>query len=86
MLRAELPGILQWAWSLSLEQMREAFDSAGRIASISEASIEAQLDASPWLKFLIKAYPDGINDIAAKKLFRRYEEWCAEERRSGVLN
>tara|TARA_B100000676_G_scaffold80828_1_gene80817 strand:- start:26 stop:2338 length:2313 start_codon:yes stop_codon:yes gene_type:complete len=85
-LRAELPGILQWAWSLSLDQIREAFDSAGRIASISEASIEAQLDASPWLKFLIEVYPDGINDIAAKKLFRRYEEWCADERRSGVLN
>ena len=52
----------------------------------SDGSIEAQLDASPWLKFLIEVYPDGINDIAAKKLFRRYEEWCADERRSGVLN
>ena len=44
-LRAELPGILQWVWSLSLDEIRKAFDSAGRVASISAASIEAQLDA-----------------------------------------
>ena len=43
----ELPGILQWAWSLSLDEIGKAFDDAGRIANISEASIEAQLDASP---------------------------------------
>lgn len=85
-LRAELPGILQWVWSLSLDEIREAFDAAGRIASISAASIEAQLDANPWLKFLIEVYPDGIKDIAAKKLFARYREWCADEGRSGVLN
>ena len=85
-LRAELPGILQWVWSLSIDQIREEFDAAGRIASISEASIEAQLDANPWLKFLLEVYPDGFNDIAAKKLFGRYREWCADEGRSGVLN
>ena len=85
-LRAELPGILQWVWSLSLDEIREAFDAAGRIASISAASIEAQLDANPWLKFLIEVYPDGIVDIAAKKLFGRYREWCADEDHSGVLN
>jgi phage/plasmid-associated DNA primase len=85
-LRAELPGILQWAWSLSLDQIGEAFDAAGRIASISEASIEAQLNANPWLKFLIEVYPDGINDIAAKKLFERYRQWCDDEGRKGALN
>ena len=71
---------------MSLDQIGEAFDAAGRVASISEASIEAQLDASPWLKFLIKVYPDGINDIAAEKLFERYRQWCIDEGRSGVLN
>ena len=85
-LRAELPGILQWAWSLSLDEIGEAFDAAGRIASISEASIEAQLNASPWLKFLIEVYPDGIQDIAAKKLFERYQQWCADEGRRAILN
>ena len=62
------------------------FDAAGRIASISEASIEAQLNASPWLKFLIEVYPDGIQDIAAKKLFERYQQWCADEGRRAILN
>ena len=82
----ELPGILQWAWPLSLDEIGEAFDAAGRIASISEASIEAQLNASPWLKFLIEVYPDGIQDIAAKKLFERYQQWCADEGRRAILN
>ena len=43
-------------------------------------------DASPWLKFLIEVYPDGIKDIAAQKLFERYRQWCADEGRSAVLN
>ena len=77
---------MQWAWSLSLDQIGTAFDDAGRIATISEASIEAQLNANPWLKFLIEVYPDGTNDIAAKKLFDRYRQWCADEGRKAVLN
>ena len=64
----------------------EPSNGLGRYRSMKSGKRSTQLDANPWLKFLIEVYPDGIVDIAAKKLFARYRVWCADEGRSGVLN
>ena len=75
-LMEELPGIYQWAMSMSEEEMAQAFASAGEVQSLGAASVDAQLDANPWLQFLIEAYPDGTTQIPALKLYELYREWC----------
>ena len=75
-LMEELPGIYQWAMSMSEVEMAQAFASAGEVESLGAASVDAQLDANPWLQFLIEIYPDGTTQIPALKLYERYREWC----------
>ena len=75
-LMEELPGIYQWAMTMSEEEMAQAFASAGEVESLGAASVDAQLDANPWLQFLIETYPDGIREIPARNLYVRFREWC----------
>ena len=85
-LMEELPGIYQWAMSMSEGEMAQAFASAGEVESLGAASVDAQLDANPWLQFLIDTYPDGINQISARNLYFLYRQWCEAEGRKPMSN
>ena len=85
-LTAELPGIYQWAMSMSEAEMAHAFATAGEVESLGAASIDAQLDANPWLQFLIEAFPDGESDIPARDLYERYTAWSHAEGRKPMSN
>ena len=83
-LMAELPGIYQWAMGMSEAEMAEAFRTAGEIDSLKEASVDAQLDANPWLRFLLEVLPDGFKAYPALKLHQRYVEWAEAQRMKGI--
>lgn len=85
-LMKELPGIYQWAMTMTEEDMAQAFASAGEVTSIGAASVDAQLDANPWLQFLIETYPYGIKALPASALYKRFKEWCEAEGRKPMSN
>ena len=66
--------------------MAQAFASAGEVESLGAASVDAQLDANPWLQFLIETYPTGINAISARNLYVCFREWCDAEGRKCMSN
>ena len=71
----ELPGIFTWAWSMPEAEMDQAFATRGEISSVAAASVEAQLDANPHLRFLIERYPSGVKTMGSA-LYATYKEWC----------
>jgi len=85
-LLAELPGIYQWAMSMSEGEMAAAFRSAGEVESLCQASIEAQLDANPWLRFLIEEFPYGVQSHGARRLHQRYVAWAEQQRMKGIYS
>ena len=85
-LMAELPGIYQWAMGMSEAEMAEAFRTAGEIDSLKDASVDAQLVANPWLRFLLDELPDGVQAHPARKLHQRYVRWCEEQRMRGIYS
>ena len=72
--------------TMSEEEIAQAFAGAGEVESLGAASVDAQLDANPWLQYLIEIYPDGIKEIPARNLYVRYREWCEAEGRKPMSN
>jgi len=83
-LMEELPGIYQWAMRMSEAEMAEAFRTAGEIDSLKQASIDAQLDANPWLRFLLEELPYGTQANGARRLHQHYVEWAEAQRMKGI--
>jgi putative DNA primase/helicase len=83
-LMAELPGIYQWAMGMTEADMAEAFSTAGEIDSLRQGSIDAQLDANPWLRFLVDEFPYGTKNHGARLLHKRYVEWAEAQRMKGI--
>jgi hypothetical protein len=83
-LMAELPGIYQWAMGMTEIEMAEAFSTAGEIDSLRQGSIDAQLDANPWLRFLVDEFPYGTKNHGARLLHKRYVEWAEAQRMKGI--
>ena len=84
-LLAEVSGIFQWCWSLSTEEMFEILKRRGEIKSITDASIQNQLDNQPILKFLIESFPSGAR-LKAFDLYERYQQWSNENGQRYVTN
>ena len=74
-LQSELAGIFMWAWSMSEPDMDQAFSTRGDIDSVAAASVEAQLDANPALRFLIETYPTGAK-TTGQAIYKKYRDWC----------
>jgi putative DNA primase/helicase len=77
-LLAELSGIFNWAWGLSLSGAVNTLAGAGQIEGIREAAIEAAQDRNPRLRFLAEEFPDGRLSITAAELFGRWKRWCEQ--------
>jgi P4 family phage/plasmid primase-like protien len=75
-LRAELPGILAWAWQVSIPEMKHRILTAGTIRAVAEASLERFVDNTPEFQFLMDIFPQGSESIKASELYQRYQKWC----------
>jgi phage/plasmid-associated DNA primase len=82
----ELPGIYQWAMTMTEAEMAAAFRSAGEVESLCQASIDAQLDANPWLRFLLEEFPYGVQSHGARRLHRRYVDWAQQQHMKGIYS
>jgi hypothetical protein len=64
-LRAEMPGIFAWAWSLSLPQAQSIIRWSGAIDAVQEVSIDRFLNDHAEVKYLIDDYPAGKESVQA---------------------
>ena len=85
-LKSELPGIYQWAMNMTADEMESAFKGAGEVETLQAASIDAQLDANPWLRFLFEVYPVGFKGHPARELYLGYVSWCRDQGMKGVIS
>ena len=76
---AEIPGIYWWAMSMPERDMARAFESAGEIDSIRQASLESRLDANPWLVWLMEVFPKGLEETQASILYGMFRRWFKDD-------
>lgn len=77
-LRAELPGIWQWAHRLPIEEAIRVIRHAGSIEAIAQSSVERHLDNNPVTRFVIETFPQGISEIGGRQLYRTWCNWCED--------
>jgi putative DNA primase/helicase len=75
-LRAEMPGIFSWAWSLSLPQAQSIIRWSGAIGAVQEVSIDRFLNDHSEVKYLIDDYPAGKESVQAFDLYEGYVSWA----------
>jgi P4 family phage/plasmid primase-like protien len=76
-LRAELPGIFQWAWSLSVSEAKRRLMAAGEVGVVKEASVKRFEANNPEFSFLKDVFPQG-NRVKVSDLYSSYSDWCKE--------
>ena len=77
---AEAAGIFAWAYGMTTDDMTAALANSGTIQSSAAASIEHALERDPVVRFLLETYPEGVDRIKARDLFKQWCSWCADER------
>jgi putative DNA primase/helicase len=76
-LAQELPGIFNWAFSISLVEAKKRIKWAGNIEAVKEASTERFLFNNPAFEFLLEFYPDGGKE-RIRDLHHHYSQWSKE--------
>ena len=83
----EIAGIYWWAMSMSEPEMAHAFEHAGEVDSIRQASLESRLDANPWLVWLMEVFPNGLKETQASILYGMFRRWFKDDYGgSGVMS
>ncbi len=77
-INAELSGIFNWAWSISEAEMVQRITTAGEIQAVIEASVKRFEANNPAFVFLQKTFPEGIDKIHPRELYRKYDAWSFE--------
>ena len=77
---SEAAGIFSWVFAMTTDEMQMALANSGNVASSAAASIEHALERDPLMRFLIETYPEGIERIQGRELFKTWCSWCAEVR------
>jgi putative DNA primase/helicase len=77
-LAQELPGIFNWAFSISLIEAKKRIRWAGNIKAVQEASAERFLFNNPSFEFLLEFYPKG-GKARIRDLHHHYVEWSKEK-------
>jgi len=72
---SEIAGIYWWAMSMPEPEMAHAFEHAGKIDSIRQASLESRLDANPWIVWLMEVFPNGLEETQASTLYGMFKRW-----------
>lgn len=55
--------------------MAHAFEHAGEVDSIRQASLESRLDANPWIVWLMEVFPNGLKETQASILYGMFKTW-----------
>jgi putative DNA primase/helicase len=76
----EAAGIFAWVFAMTTDEMTSALANSGNVASSAAASIEHALERDPVVRFLMESYPEGIDRIQARDLFKTWCSWCSEVR------
>ena len=74
-LREELPGIFQWAWSMSESKMYEVLSGPVESDSAIELAIDQLLNSNLTLRYLSEEKPDGCDWTKAKNLYEPFAQW-----------
>jgi putative DNA primase/helicase len=77
-LAAELPGIFNWAYSISLVEAKKRIRWAGDVEAVKEASTERFLFNNPAYEFLLEFYPNG-GKVRIRDLHHHYSSWAKEK-------
>ncbi|WP_322758086.1 hypothetical protein [Synechococcus sp. CBW1107] len=77
-LTAEVAGIFWWAWSMDHDEMHDALCNVGQVRAIKEAAVDAALERTPILRFLVEEFPEGMQKVPATDLFRRWTDWAKQ--------
>ena len=72
---SEISGIYWWAMSMPEPEMAYAFEHAGEVDSVRQASLESRLEANPWLVWLLEALPNGLEETQATTLYGMFKTW-----------
>ena len=76
-LASELPGIFQWAFSITEETMIKRIQTRNNSELALSASVDRFIDNNPVYSFLLQRYEfEGTKDICIKVLYPMYKEWC----------
>lgn len=78
-LRAELPGIFTWAWSVGGGEMKRRISWAGSVESVASASVKRFEANNPEYSFLKLAFPTGNPQVKASDLYHSYQLWCKDD-------
>ena len=76
----EAAGIFAWVFAMTTDEMNAALANSGTVQSSADASIEHALERDPVVRFLLETYPEGVDRIKARDLFKQWCGWCAEVR------
>jgi hypothetical protein len=78
-LRAELPGIFNWAWQMTREDMEfQLLHGAAQSQAVEKASVERFEANNPPFVFLKERFPQGGEDISSSALYAEYRDWAKE--------
>jgi len=83
---AEAAGIFAWVYGMTADEMTLALTSPGAVKSSVVASIDNALVREPVVQFLLQTYPEGIDRIKGRDLFKAWCSWCADERHGSGSN
>jgi hypothetical protein len=82
-LRAELPGIFNWAWGMTREDMEWwLLHGAAQSQSVAKASEERFEANNPPFVFLLESFPQGGQGISSSEIYASYREWIKESGRN----
>ena len=73
-------GIFAWVFAMTTDEMTAALANSGTVQSSADASIEHALERDPVVRFLLETYPEGIDRIQGRDLFKQWCGWCSEVR------
>ena len=82
---SEIAGIYWWAMSMPEPEMAHAFEHAGEVDSIRQATLESRLDANPWLVWLLEVFPNGLEETQASTLYGMFKRWFKEDYGGGQV-
>lgn len=77
-LSAELPGIFNWAMSISLTEAKRRIRWSGNVEAVRQASTERFLFNNPAYEFLLEFFPNG-GEGKIRDLHRSYAEWSKDK-------
>ena len=78
-LRAELPGIFNWAWGMPQGDMEWwLLHGAAQSQAVEKASVERFEANNPPFVFLKERYLEGAEDISSSALYSEYRDWAKE--------